>query len=199
MSKKYITNLFLIVILILIAFFTGFFYARRELTISSKDSIVRIKNENGFVDNLFSNIKQKPINGLFDGSTQVYGDMFYIIIEDKTQILFSLDNIPVNTKFKEKIVETPMNYKVFIAVKCCKGLDYEYKDYDIKLNLLIENGKARTNFSTNFDFNLEESGVQRIVLFAEGVENNYKIIKDEQKDWPKNTLENPAPYLWINF
>lgn len=203
MPKNYITNLALILILILIAFFTGFFYARREIVATNKSPILSIATEQGNTYNVFTNLKRKEIFGVFTGSKQNYGELQYIVNpnNDHTDILISLNNIPNIIEVDQKKINVPTKFKVLMASTCCNGLDYLLKDENLIVETASVGETSEIKYTTTLKYNIENSNIERL-LFAPmdtKTENTFKIIKDETKDWPKNLLEKPAPYFWINI
>ncbi len=199
MISKNIANLSIILVLILISFFTGFFYSRRDVVIQNTQNQITLKTESGYEKNILSNLKSKPIYGLFETSKTVNGEFIYIINPEtkKTDILIKVYNIPFKNSANKT---TPLNYKLLTAKICCNGLDYELEDQNFLIKTEGKDNVRSTNFTATLDYDIEQTKIDRLLFYAENNEkNNFKIVKDDIKDWPKNILEKEAPYMWINF
>ena len=194
-------NYFSIFIIIAVAFLGGFFISKRESFIGKNEPIINFKTKDGYGANYLNNIETREIIGLYGGQKQIYGTLFFVINEGRTDLLFKFSNIPSQIKNSAgKDTPTPDKYQMFYAKGCCNGLNYEYLDLNTFVNLeTVKNNTKKANFATVVNFNILNSGGERIIINNLENKNNFKIKKDGEKDWPKITMEENAPYLWVNL
>lgn len=155
---------------------------------------------NGFVENSLTPITIRPIFGVLEGERKTYGQIWIKESDNLTEIRLKINEIPLKmTKNSTKQTqETPVDFNLQIAKKCCGGLDYDYGQSLGNIKIQVENGKGNIDFSTNFDFKLSGNNFDKIILNND-LPNFYQVIKEDVRDWPKNATEKPAPYFWINL
>jgi hypothetical protein len=197
-TLAFFSKLFILIICIILAFTVGYFFALRENS-NIRGNTLTIKTNNGFMDNSLSAITFKEIYGLLDGNRKVYGSA--LIKEDgsKTEILIKIDNIPSFVQINGQNQALPSNYNLSLVRLCCNSLNYEMKEIPPSSIALSEkNNQLSGKYSTTFDFSFQAENLDRL-LFVNPSPNNYKIVKDEIKDWPSQFIAGPAPYLWVNI
>lgn len=196
--KKFF-NFFGILLICSVMFFLGYRLSNVDNFNTKVNNYTAIAT-NGFVENSLTGIIAKPIFGVLEGERKTYGQIWIREVNNLTEIRLKINEIPLKmTKNSTKENrETPNNFSLQIAKKCCGGLDYDYGKSLGSLRLETENGKGNIDFSTNLDFKLSAGGFDKIVLTNE-LPNFYQVIKEDLRDWPKNATEKPAPYFWINL
>jgi hypothetical protein len=194
---KSITRIFGLILVIIIAFTIGFMFARRENYNQSTNSILT-KADNGFIENSLTKIQSRIIYGVVEGEKKQYGQLFFKIVDEKdTELLIQIENFPQNITRADKTNFSIDSLDLKLASICCNGLDYNLQNTGLKLKLETRGGKKTVKFSSILDMNIL-NGFDRVVLTNE-IENPFKVTKDGERDWPRNTTEKPAPYLWVNI
>lgn len=197
---------FIILIIISISFVLGFLVANRE-RVNSLENKISTRSANGYANNTLSDIEQKNVEGAFGNleglNNQVYGEVFLKATKNnKTELLLNLRNIPeyiFSKKNENETRETPREYKLKLAKLCCGKQNYEYIDTDVTIVVdTVNNTRSTQSFSTILDYNLLDGTFDRIIFESE-IKNFYYIDKDTKKNWPLETLKEPAKFLWINL
>ena len=197
--KNLLLQILVTVILIVISFWVGFFVAYRDYY-NSRAMSLNIRTNNGYVDNSISEIQFADIYGLLDGTAKKYGLALIKQQAQKTEILLKFDNIPAVVKIGETNKSLETEFRMEVVKTCCNGLEYQpvSKSPDLmKVTLVNQNAILSAKYSTILDYNLDQSEVDRMLFYGQG-DNSYKIVKDDVKDWPLSSLNNPAPFFWVN-
>jgi hypothetical protein len=195
-----IWKIFSLVVLMIVSFFMGNFYSLRE--VENRNAIqITSQTSNNYIENSLSDITFKEIYGLIDGERKLFGSLLIKVVKGKTELFLKLDDIPSSVKLPNNQQKSvPTSYKLKLVKVCCNGLNYEEKNSDAEytLNLGEKNGKLSGKFNTTLPYDYQAVGIDRII-FSSDVENSFKIVKDDVKDWPSDFLKKPAPYFWSNL
>ena len=194
--KNLLLQIIITSILVVVGYGVGFYVSQREI-FNSKEMNLNTRTNNGYIDNSISQIQFADIYGLLDGTAKKYGLALIKPQANKVEILLKFDNIPsvVNINNANKSLDT--EYRMNTVKICCNGLDYaSINSNEVKISLINQNNILSGKYSTILDTNLDQ--VDRL-LFYGATDNSYKIVKDDVKDWPSNTLNKPAPFFWINL
>jgi hypothetical protein len=198
LNLKKILYYFLILCLLVVAFFAGYNTKSRELKLSENNPI-KLTAPNGYTNNILSQIKSYTIRGLFDSQKKNYGEMFIVKENNKSSLKFKIENVPLYINIPNQKINTPNKFIIKIAKPCCNGLNYELLDTGGYINLDTNINTLSGELNTEYDFLLEADKFPRILLYAENFDNPYSIVKDDERDWPDEMTKKPAPFFWIDI
>jgi hypothetical protein len=197
---QYCVIVIFIILTISITFFLGMQYAKRDI-ISSQSSYIQGISENNATKNSLNLIQFKPIYSILDdgNARKTYGQVLIKPDKNTTELLLQLTNIPFTFTVNNKVEPVPTRFYIQFVKVCCNGLDYEkINTPPLVFDTNIVNNFQQVEFSTTVNFNIVNEKVDRIMIFSEKP-TNIKIVKDNNKDWPKNLLEQNSPYFWANI
>jgi hypothetical protein len=176
----------------------GYLLGTRNKIDGLKNNITTVTSNN-FSQNSLSQIQTKDISGAINqNSLIVFGQFYYKIIEDKTEILVKLNNIPANVKTETQNKPIPNQLKISLAKRNLNGLTYEYIQIGtINLDSPVNDLRSGT-FSTILETNDKNllANSERVV-FEPLTDAEANIFKDSNPDLPQEVREKPAPYFWV--
>lgn len=202
LSLAGLLRVFVVCLMLILAFFLGTLYQTREFENSVTDSLTT-RTSDGFQDNSLSQIRFLEIFGLVDGNRKIYGTM--LIRDDntqnKTEIYMRLENVPSQIILDNKTVAIPRRFRINIVNICCNGLDYSpvRPSENLIVNLDGKDNSLGAVYSTVLDYSISSQNADRVLLDNDQEPNKFRISRDSSKDWTRNALEKPAPYFWINL
>ncbi len=198
-SNKLFRNLFLLCIAVALIV-AGYLLGVRNRIDSSHNEITTISPNNA-IENSLSQIQTRDVTGAINpGSVNIFGQFYYKIVDNRTEILIKLNNVPEEVKTDSQSKKIPDKLKISTADRGLDGLNYEYQEIGVISFDEPKNGVRSASFTTVIEPNEFGrpliSSIERIV-FEPINDEEANIFKDSSPDLPQNVRDNPAPYFWI--
>ncbi|NJK70924.1 MAG: hypothetical protein HC932_01510 [Thermales bacterium] len=110
------------------------------------------RSSNNYTQNSLSKIQTRDIFGAISpNQVTIFGQFYFKIVDNHTEILIKLNNIPENVKTDNQSKPIPNQLKISAATRAIDGLNYEYISLGtINMDEPINNLKSAT-FSTTID------------------------------------------------
>jgi len=198
MNLKTVTSIVLSTLLLVAAFFAGFFYGNRE-RVNSQPPTVEVTAANLARRNSLSDIRVLDIWGAVSTQKKAgFGQLYYKTSLTQTEILVRLQNVPLTILGNNQKISLPNSLSIKIARRTNDGLNYSYETIgQIMLDEPV-NGLRAGEFSTILDYSINDldKRVERIMFYSADTTIN-NIFLDDDPNLPVQVRREPAPFFWV--
>lgn len=200
MNLKRLWYIITVLMIFGVVFYLGYLMGNREYVNNQPDDIVLI-GPNLSQQNSFSDMIIKDIYGSKNSKDiAVFGELYYKIVGDKTELFVRLHNAPLEVRQTQNNLRKsiPQTLNIQSAERTPDGLKYNYTNIGQITFNEPQNDTMSAEFTTIVDFPLTaiNSSVERLVFTGveEGDENLFIYPDPNLPAYERNL---PAPYFWV--
>lgn len=189
-----------IFLMVSLVFYTGYMFGYRDF-FNSKDDQTKIITTDGGIKNSLTEMVIKNILGSANSKdVKVYGQFYYKISKDQTEILIKIKNAPTKVMQAQngETKQIPSTLKIEVAERTANGLSYDFTEIG-KINFNEpQNNQYTAEFSTivDFPFNDFDRQVERIFFSPENEEDTNLFVNSDP-NLPADIRTKPSPYFWV--